>query len=172
MVSLMRRASSHSQAQQVVWDDLRERLENLELVTPGLRPEHEVRFDRRAVGLGTGELRHHDGFAVTEIEMLARPGANAFLLGRDAGAFLRQANIQQKTQRLERLMVGVRAFFTGIATFIVFAHRQQEASAKNVALALAFELPAFFAVVDLRAFYAGVAVDINRSVVLVAVGFG
>ena len=30
---------------------------------------------------------------------------------------------------------------------------------------------AFFAIVDLRAFYAGVALDINRSV-LVAVGFG
>src|SRR5262249_4983917 len=120
---------------------------------------------------GTGELRHHDGFVVAEIEMLARPGTNTLLLGRDAGAFLRQANIQQKTQRLERLMVGVRAFFAGIATVVVFAHRQQEARAKNVALALAFELPAFFAVVDLRAFYAGVTLDISRSV-LVTVGFG
>src|SRR5262249_59901929 len=103
--------------------------------------------------------------------MLARPATNAFLLGRETGAFLRQANIQQKTQRLERLMVGVRAFFGGIVTIVVFAHRQQEASAKSAALALAFELPALFAVVDLRAFYAGVALDISRSV-LVAVGFG
>src|SRR5438477_10902713 len=170
MLSLMGGSSSHSQTHQVVWDDLRERLENLELVTPGLRPEHEVCFDRRAARIGTGELRYHDGFSIAEIEMLARPGTNAFLLGRDAGAFLRQANIQQKTQRLKRLVVGVDAVL--IATIIVFAHRQQEAGAKNVALTLAFELPALFAVVDLRAFYSGVAVDINRSVVLVAVGFG
>src|SRR5690349_3931424 len=67
-------------------------------------------------------------------------------------------------------MVGVDAVLA--ATIVVFAHRQQEAGAKNVALTLAFELSAFFAVVDLRAFYSGVAVDIDRSVVLVTVGFG
>jgi hypothetical protein len=71
---------------QVVWDDLRERLEDLELATSGLRPEHEVRFDRRAARIGTGELRHHDGFVVAEVEMLARPRTNTFLLGRDAAA--------------------------------------------------------------------------------------
>src|SRR5690242_15831828 len=102
--------------------------------------------------------------------MPARPSTNAFLLRRDAGAFLGHADIQQKAQRLEGLMVGVYPVY--ITTVVIFAHRQQEAWAKNVALTLALELPAFFAIVDLRAFYSGVAIDINRSVVLVAVGFG
>src|SRR5579859_3068085 len=130
-MSLMARASSRSQTQQVVWDDLRERLENLELATPTLRPEHEVRFDRRAARIGTRQLRHHDAFVLGKIEMLAGPGPNAFLLGRDAGACLRQAKIQQKTQRLERLMVGVGAFFADIFAVVIFAQCQQEAGAKN-----------------------------------------
>src|SRR5215472_2392675 len=64
-------------------------LANLELVTPSRRPEHEVRFDRRATRIGTRKLRYHDGFLVAEIEMRARKRTNALLLGRDTGTFLR-----------------------------------------------------------------------------------
>src|SRR5689334_14741782 len=127
-------------------------------------------FDRRAARVGTRQLRDHNRFVIAEIEMLARPGTNAFLLRRDAGGFLGHAGIQQKTQRLEGLMVGVYPVY--IATVEVFTHRQQETRAENVALTLALELPAFFAIINLRAFYSGVAVDIDRSVVLVALGFG
>src|SRR6185437_15456617 len=108
----------------------------------------------------------------SKIEVLARPGPNALLLGGDAGGFLRQAEIDQKTQRLERLVVGVGPLLTGIMAVIIVAHGQQEAGAENVALALALELPTFFAIVQLRPFDAGVAVDIDRSVVLMGVGFG
>src|SRR5579872_302459 len=178
-MSFIARASSRSPIQQVVCGDLREWLENLEMLTPGLRPEHDVRFDRRAAGIGTGELRHHDGFVVVEPESLARPAKNAFLLGRAVGSLLRHAFMQQKTQRVERLMVGVLAFFD-VLDVVIFAHRQQEATFKHVitlvrafellavialalaielvacfyfALALGFELLAYFALVELRALY-------------------
>src|ERR671926_411642 len=118
IMSLMPSASSHSQTEQVVWDNLGERLENLELVTPGLRPEHKVRFDGWAARIGTREFRNHDGVVVGKIEMLARPGTNAFLLGRNASGLLGQPKIEQETQRLERLMVGVRAFFADCVTIV------------------------------------------------------
>ena len=125
------------------------------------------------------------------------PAKNSFLVLGAVDAFLRHAVVQHKTQRIERLVIGVLARFA-VPDVVILAHCKQEATFEHIArsaalhllaivfLALAIEFvdlvarrarlfPALLdelAFVKLAALDSGVAVDIGLPVsVCVGLGF-
>jgi len=63
----------HESRWQVVFAHPLERLEDLEMMPPGRRPERHMGLDRRATRNAASKLRHHHGVGVGEGEACASP---------------------------------------------------------------------------------------------------
>ena len=70
--------------------DVRDRLEDLEMMPPELGPEHHVGFDRRTAGHRAGYFRDHDGLVIRELEAGAGPIAHAVERRAVFGSFARK----------------------------------------------------------------------------------